>query len=275
MDSNNTKLNKSDYSFLERFLDATKSNLFFAEGVLLVEGDAENILLPSLARIIGKDLIDYGVSIVNVGHTGLFRYSRIFLRDDPEKGLVRVPVACIKDNDVSYFNSETKQLKTVLPTQSEIEISRETKIAEDTSQNVHSFVSPNSTLEFDISLDAVLRKDFYRAVLYAEKARSAREHIFINETKKTEANTQVEADFLEWERKNLSKEQIALNIYLKCRKNKSITAQFFAEYIDSQNSSVTLKEYLIGEQTKLKYIIDAIKYVTSPIVEPEDTEMAE
>src|SRR5699024_7488165 len=32
-----TKLAKDDYTFLDRFLDATKANLFFAKGVILVE----------------------------------------------------------------------------------------------------------------------------------------------------------------------------------------------------------------------------------------------
>lgn len=41
-----TKLSASDYRFLERFLDVTKANLFLARAVLIVEGDAENILLP-------------------------------------------------------------------------------------------------------------------------------------------------------------------------------------------------------------------------------------
>jgi putative ATP-dependent endonuclease of OLD family len=39
-----TKLQPKNYDFLYRFLDATKANLFFARGVLLVEGDAENLL---------------------------------------------------------------------------------------------------------------------------------------------------------------------------------------------------------------------------------------
>ncbi len=34
-----TKLDETDYAFLQRFLDVTKSNLFFANGVILVEGD--------------------------------------------------------------------------------------------------------------------------------------------------------------------------------------------------------------------------------------------
>ncbi len=76
-----TKLDPSDYRFLERFLDATKANLFFARGVMVVEGDAENILLPTLGRILGHDFTEYGISIVNVGGVGLRRYARIFQRE--------------------------------------------------------------------------------------------------------------------------------------------------------------------------------------------------
>ena len=47
-----TKLEAADYSFLRRFLDVAKSNLFFAKGAVVVEGDAENILLPTLATLV-------------------------------------------------------------------------------------------------------------------------------------------------------------------------------------------------------------------------------
>lgn len=100
-----TKLNSSDYLFLRRFLDDTKANLFFANGVIIVEGDAENLFLPSLAEFIGYPLYRYGVSIVNVGSTALFRYSKIFLRSDPST-LLNIPVAIINDLDIKpkiYF----------------------------------------------------------------------------------------------------------------------------------------------------------------------------
>ena len=48
-----TRLDHDDYGFLRRFLDATKANLFFARGVIVVEGDAENLLLPAIARKLG------------------------------------------------------------------------------------------------------------------------------------------------------------------------------------------------------------------------------
>ena len=56
MRSDFTELEKGDYLFLERFLDVTKANLFFAQSVILVEGDAENILIPVIADILGRPL---------------------------------------------------------------------------------------------------------------------------------------------------------------------------------------------------------------------------
>ena len=94
-----TKLSKEDYKFLEIFLDLTKSNLFFAKGVIFVEGDAENVLVPAIAEIIGKPLYKYGVSVVNLGSLAFPRYSKIFLRKD-ESETLDIPVAIITDLDV-------------------------------------------------------------------------------------------------------------------------------------------------------------------------------
>lgn len=105
MDESSTCCDESDYSFLQRFLDATKANLFFARGVILVEGDAENLLLPIIAKIIGLDLHSYGVSIVNVGSTAYERYAKIFQRKDGQS--LNIPVSIITDLDVrsiEYYN---------------------------------------------------------------------------------------------------------------------------------------------------------------------------
>ena len=73
---------------MQRFLDATKSNLFFARGIIMVERDAENLLIPVLAEILGYPLEKHGVSIVNVGSTAFLRYSRIFVREDGHLSIV-------------------------------------------------------------------------------------------------------------------------------------------------------------------------------------------
>lgn len=96
-----TKLEADDYEFLERFLDATKSNLFFAKGVIMVEGDAENIFLPTFAEVIGLPLYKYGVSIVNVGSLAFKRYSSIFLRNNEQP--MNFPVAILSDLDFKEY----------------------------------------------------------------------------------------------------------------------------------------------------------------------------
>jgi putative ATP-dependent endonuclease of OLD family len=97
-------LPEKDYTFLERFIDATKSNLFFCRGVMIVEGDAENLLVPSIATLLGKDFTEYGVSIVNVGHTGLSRYANIFsgTKEYPNPG---INVACLHDWDLIPYSA--------------------------------------------------------------------------------------------------------------------------------------------------------------------------
>lgn len=98
MDDDATCCTEFDYRFLQRFLDATKANLFFAKGLILVEGDAENLLIPTIAKIIGKDLHEYGVSIVNVGSTAYKRYVNIFRRKDRKR--FNMPISIITDLDV-------------------------------------------------------------------------------------------------------------------------------------------------------------------------------
>lgn len=94
-----TKLDPSDYLFLEKYLDATKANLFFAKSVMIVEGPSEELLIPTIARILDKDFTKYGISMVNVHGTGLRRFSRIFQRTD-ETETIDVKVACVTDRDI-------------------------------------------------------------------------------------------------------------------------------------------------------------------------------
>jgi len=105
MRKSDTGLDPDDYVYLEKFLDVTKSNLFFAKGVLIVEGDAENILLPTISKLLGYPLEDYGVSVINVGSTAYARFAKIYLRalepgNDIKENWINIPVACIRDLDL-------------------------------------------------------------------------------------------------------------------------------------------------------------------------------
>ncbi|QQN85420.1 ATP-dependent nuclease [Bacillus toyonensis] len=120
MGYSNTSLEQYDYEFLERFLDATKANLFFAKGVIFVEGDAENLLLPMLSELIDRPLHRYGVSIVNIGNTAFKRYAKIFSRSKRwlEMGnpTLNMPVSIVTDVDIrpiEYYQDSTKDNKAI------------------------------------------------------------------------------------------------------------------------------------------------------------------
>lgn len=165
-----TLLDASDYKYLERYLDATKSNLFFARGVIIVVGPGEALLLPSIANILGRNLTDYGVSIVDVKSTGLRRYAKIFQRQREDEK-INIPVACITDRDVmpdcapAICINETYDKKENWPKKNrkwkvESEITNKGEylhtIEEKASgQNVKTFIPEQWTLEYEIAANGL------------------------------------------------------------------------------------------------------------------------
>ncbi|MDF4485664.1 ATP-dependent nuclease [Vibrio parahaemolyticus] len=97
-----TALEDEDYVFLEKFLDSTKANMFFAKGVLLVEGVAEVVLIPKIAELLGRPLEDYGVSLVSVNGLSRKRYAKAYRSSPTSENPKPLPikVACITDLDL-------------------------------------------------------------------------------------------------------------------------------------------------------------------------------
>ncbi|PSV21484.1 ATP-dependent endonuclease [Photobacterium sp. GB-56] len=97
-----TALEDEDYVFLEKFLDSTKANMFFAKGVLLVEGVAEVVLIPKIAELLGRPLEDYGVSLVSVNGLSRKRYAKAYRSSSTSVNPQPLPikVACITDLDL-------------------------------------------------------------------------------------------------------------------------------------------------------------------------------
>ena len=90
---------------VERYLDANRSMLLFSKNVLMVEGDAENIVLPWLVKkLYGITLDEMGISIINVNSTffdsllPLFNENRITKR-----------CAVITDLDKDYTSDGSKK----------------------------------------------------------------------------------------------------------------------------------------------------------------------
>jgi putative ATP-dependent endonuclease of the OLD family len=69
----------ADIQDLERYLDATKSNLLFARRVMLVEGAAEMLLIPPLVKkVLDIDLEREGISVVAIYGVHFGAFSRLF-----------------------------------------------------------------------------------------------------------------------------------------------------------------------------------------------------
>ena len=291
-----TELDSSDYHFLERFLDVTKANLFFARGVMIVEGDAENILLPTLAKLLGRDFTEHGVSTVNVGGVGLRRYARIFQRKDVKKDQVlEIPIACVTDMDVmpncapvitgkieerDAWPAPGKRrwlAKRDFSDENALTAHRNEKAAKATGQCVQTFVSDEWTLEYDLALgpkdenggfSAGLAEDVFVAACLADKDDA------INAKEKTVADVEREAvrkfaalAAAAIEKDGCSKEEaIASNVYAKFAKggiSKPIAAQYLAGRLQAKKNGGKLKPEDLRKHLP-KYLVDAIDYVTRP-----------
>lgn len=79
---------------LERFLDATRGELFFARRILMVEGIAEALLLPVLSKIAGGCLKEAAVTVLNADGLNFNAFLPLF----GENRLV-IPVAILTDGD--------------------------------------------------------------------------------------------------------------------------------------------------------------------------------
>lgn len=84
-------------AYVQRFLDATKSDMLFAKSVLLVEGIAEQLILSTLAKYIDKCLEDDHVSVINIG--GRYFDYFLYLFDTQKSNTVPKKIACLTDRD--------------------------------------------------------------------------------------------------------------------------------------------------------------------------------
>lgn len=81
---------------LERYLDVTRAELFFARRIIFVEGAAELMLVSVLAQRGGHSLRDHAVSLISVEGLNFDCFLPLF-----GKGRICIPVAVITDADPS------------------------------------------------------------------------------------------------------------------------------------------------------------------------------
>jgi len=245
-----TLLEPGDYEFLGRFLDASKAGLFFSRALMIVEGPAEELMMPSLARCAGFPFEAYGVSTINVGSVGLFRYARVFQRKAGAQ--IRINIACVTDRDIvpdtiTYIDGRLDKEKKKIPlpkrrrrhpnrkesdfTPAELIENLSSRRAKAEGGNVRVFLSDYWTLEYDL-----LRSELGEAMFIAiQMARAEGKKGFLSEDNFMKINAAAKT---RWQTLSLvtNAEEMAAEAYEPLQDesvSKAITAQYFSRLVDS------------------------------------------
>jgi putative ATP-dependent endonuclease of OLD family len=162
--------------FINRWLDVTKSNLLFASGVILVEGIAEQMLIPVLAKEVLKDQIfgkksleDQGISTINLNGIYFKHFMRFYcnltgLENEDDQDGMNIPIRCSGITDLDPVKVEKiiddngKEIKIdIKPYEGNIRVGKNhaLKLLDtiDKSETARLFVSKYKTLEYDLAME--------------------------------------------------------------------------------------------------------------------------
>ena len=232
-----TKLENDDYTYLQKFLDVTKSNLFFAKGLIFVEGWAEEIFLPSFAKvlknigIINKDLTDAGVSIINVGNLAFLRYSKIFQRKDDSE--IDIPIAIITDSDIKKYKKDKDSNNIYELDNDEVQKQLHNKI-----QNLREDFDYQNFIKVFIAKDWTFEFALFKSKLFNEKFK-----VIVKEI-----HPQINLDNFE---KELAKKLLIQDL------SKTEIAYKFA----TELNKMQVKKEELESDSSIQYLIGAIKFV--------------
>jgi putative ATP-dependent endonuclease of OLD family len=231
-----TALSKEDYLYLGRFLDVTKANLFFTQGIILVEGPTEQLLIPEFVKIaFGYNLTDYGISLISINNLGFERFINIFKRKTPQYN--PIPVAVITDAD----------------SRSPEKIENYTKIIEDKNNKIGCFVGPqllSNTSQGGTTFEKIILN---KTVLLKQEYIDA-----YNKLRKRKS-----------ERSEMKADMSERVLYSRIEKLKAPIAQEVAHQLEKISDEN--RDKIKSEITKeMKYIIEAISFVVPTQKEKEN-----
>lgn len=83
---------------LIRYIDVTKSQLFYARGIIMVEGISEELLIDAFVQVLGFQLEDYRIELVNIAGISFYPYLYLFNSTNEDKRLDK-KVSIITDDD--------------------------------------------------------------------------------------------------------------------------------------------------------------------------------
>lgn len=88
---------EGEFLDVERYLDVKRGEIFLGKGVLLVEGIAEEYIIPKMAEMIGSPLDEKGIVVCNINCTNFRPYMKML-------NSLRIPYAVITDGDFYTIN---------------------------------------------------------------------------------------------------------------------------------------------------------------------------
>jgi putative ATP-dependent endonuclease of OLD family len=199
---------------------------------------------------------------VNVGHVGLFRYSRILQRTAGEAPAI--PVSLLADRDIppDVAKALVGDRKTEGEFTAEERTQRMTRLKKEDGQTVKTFVSEQWTLEFDLARHAALAPIVHRAVWLARRPAG-----------KTTAQIIADADaeLAAWKAEDKTDDAIAAEIYAPAVK-KLVSKTEIAEQLASLIAAMpdTPEQFL---PKCPPYLVEAIRYATK-YVPPQEPPLA-
>lgn len=83
---------------LERYIDVTKSQIFYAKSILFVEGISEELLISAFTQLEDYQLEDYRIELVNVDGTSFYPFLYLFNNKIKTKRINK-PITVLTDDD--------------------------------------------------------------------------------------------------------------------------------------------------------------------------------
>lgn len=144
------KFDKGKREKLERYLDVTRAELFFARRVIFVEGAAELMLISVLAEKSGYKLREHGVSLISVEGLNFDSFLPLF----GTKALP-IPVAVITDADPVAAAAEGEEPQALYPALGDVvQVSANTAKMKQSEDAFIKIFHGLKTLEYDLALHA-------------------------------------------------------------------------------------------------------------------------
>lgn len=102
-----SKEDQESKQYVQRFLDATKSDMLFADKICFVEGLAEELLMPVFAEYEKKSFEEAHVATITAGGRYFAHFLKLF---DTKRnaGAIKKKVACITDRDPVWKKKDDK-----------------------------------------------------------------------------------------------------------------------------------------------------------------------